>query len=68
MPGGGITFIVDVEQVGPDSFYWVPTPAMVAPVEYTITREDFIAIGGHKDTIRPLSEVIQEMEKKKPGT
>jgi hypothetical protein len=43
-------------------------PAMVAPVEYTITREDFIAIGGHKDTIRPLSEVIQEMEKKKPGT
>jgi hypothetical protein len=67
MPGGGITFIVDVEQVKSASFYWVPTPAVVAPIEYTITLEDFIAIGGHEDTIRPLSEVIEEIDNKKPG-
>jgi len=66
MPGGGITFIVDVEQVRHGSFYWVPTPAVVAPIEYTITLNDFIAIGGHKDSIRSLSEVIQDMEKRKP--
>jgi ferredoxin len=67
MPGGGITFVVDVEQVRPASFYWIPTPAVVVPVEYTIKLEDFIAIGGHRDTIRPLSEVIEEMENRKPG-
>ncbi len=60
MPGGGITFVVDVEQVKPGSFYWVPTPAVVVPVEYTITLKDFIAIGGHQDAIRPLSEVIDQ--------
>jgi hypothetical protein len=62
MPGGGITFVVDVEQVKPASFYWVPTPAVVAPLEYTITLEDFIAIGGHEEALRPLSEVIEERD------
>lgn len=64
MPGGGITFMVDVEQVTSGFYHWVPTPAIVAPMEYTMTLKDYIAIGGHTDNIRPLSEVLEEIEKK----
>lgn len=65
MPGGGITFVVDVEQVKSPFFYWVPTPAVVAPIEYTMTLKDYIAIGGHAHAIRPLDEVIEEMKEPK---
>lgn len=65
MPGGGITFVVNVEQVKSSSFYWVPTPAVVIPMEYTMILKDYIAIGGHLEEIRPLSEVIAEMEDRK---
>ena len=65
MPGGGITFIVDVEQVKSPFFYWVPTPAVVVPIEYTMTLQDYIAIGGHTHAIRPLEEVIEEMKVRK---
>jgi len=67
MPGGGITFVVDVEQVKSRSFYWVPTPAVVIPIEYTIMLEDYIAIGGHIDAIRPLDEVMEEFKEWKTG-
>ena len=65
MPGGGITFVVDVEKVKSPFFYWVPTPAVVAPIEYTMKLEDYIAIGGHAHVIRPLDEVIEEMKERK---
>jgi 6-hydroxynicotinate reductase len=65
MPGGGITFVVDVEHVQSGFYHWVPTPAVVAPMEYTMTLEDYIAIGGHAESIRPLSDVIEEIEKVK---
>lgn len=55
-PGGGINFIVDTEQVVTKGFTWVPTPATVAPVEYTMTKEDYEAIGGHMDQIKDISE------------
>ena len=35
-PGGGINFIVDTAKVINKAFTWVPTPATVAPVEYTM--------------------------------
>jgi hypothetical protein len=34
-PGGGITFMVDVTQV-PQGAFAVPTPALVAPIEFTL--------------------------------
>ena len=46
-PGGGINFMVDVEKCVPRAFTWVPSPATVAPVEYTMTKEKYAAIGGH---------------------
>lgn len=57
-PGGGITFMVDVEHVPPGSFGHVPTPAIVAPLEFTVSREDYIALGGHEHSIREMSEVL----------
>lgn len=57
LPGGGINFMVDVEKVAPQAFTWVPTPATVAPVEYTMTKETFAAIGGHMEAVRPVSAV-----------
>lgn len=51
LPGGGINFMVDVEKVVPRAFAWVPTPATVAPVEYTVTREKYQEIGGHMENI-----------------
>jgi NAD-dependent dihydropyrimidine dehydrogenase PreA subunit len=55
LPGGGITFYVDVEEVTPGAFTWVPTPASVAPVEYTMRLDDYEAIGGHIHAVRPFS-------------
>ncbi len=57
LPGGGINFLVDVEKVVPKAFTWVPTPATVAPVEYTMTRAKYAEIGGHVDCIKPLSSL-----------
>lgn len=55
LPGGGINFMVDVEKVMPGAFTWVPTPATVCPIEYTMTREDFIAMGGHQEALKPFT-------------
>lgn len=56
LPGGGINFLVDTEKVIAKAFTWVPTPATVAPVEYTMTKVDYESIGGHMDEIKDVSE------------
>ncbi|MEG2642032.1 MAG: 6-hydroxynicotinate reductase, partial [Eubacterium sp.] len=55
-PGGGINFMVDTQKVVNKAFTWVPTPATVAPVEYTMTVADYEAMGGHMDQIKDVSE------------
>ena len=57
-PGGGITFMVDVMDMPINSFGHVPTPALVAPVEFTMRRSDFEQLGGHAEFVRPLHEVL----------
>ncbi|MGB6063463.1 MAG: 4Fe-4S dicluster domain-containing protein [Desulfomonilaceae bacterium] len=54
LPGGGINFMVDVEKVMRGAFTWVPTPATVCPIEYTMTLEDFRAMGGHLEAMKPF--------------
>ncbi len=54
LPGGGINFLVDVERVLAGAFTWVPTPALVVPVEYTMRVEDYRAMGGHVEAMRPF--------------
>ena len=56
-PGGGITFMVDVSRMPPGSFGSVPTPALVAPIEFTLKLADYAALGGHMDHVRPVAEV-----------
>jgi hypothetical protein len=56
-PGGGITFMVDVTRVPENAFGYVPTPALVAPIEFTLRLSDYAALGGHLDQIRPLASL-----------
>ena len=56
-PGGGITFMADVTRLPANAFGYVPTPALVAPIEFTMRREDYQALGGHMDEVRKLSDV-----------
>jgi len=56
-PGGGITFMVDVTTLPDKAFGYVPTPAIVAPIEFTLRLEDYAAMGGHVDAVRRLDEV-----------
>ena len=53
-PGGGINFMVDVERVKQDFFYWTPTPAVICPIEYTMTQADFSEMGGHVEAMKPF--------------
>ena len=59
-PGGGITFMVDVSRVPGGAFGYVPTPALVAPIEFTLRLSDYGVLGGHLDQVRPLSEFRDE--------
>jgi hypothetical protein len=54
-PGGGITFMVDVTRLPDNAFGYVPTPALVAPIEFTLRLADYAALGGHMDHVRPLA-------------
>ena len=56
-PGGGITLMVDVTRMPQNSFGYVPTPALVAPIEFTVTRADYAALGGHVEAIVGLDQV-----------
>ena len=58
-PGGGITFMVDVLRMPANAFGYVPTPALVAPIEFTLKREDYAALGGYMEHVRPLNAVAQ---------
>jgi hypothetical protein len=56
-PGGGITFMVDVTRLPAGAFGYVPTPALVAPIEFTLKLSDYAALGGHMDHVRPLASL-----------
>lgn len=60
MPGGGITFLADVEKMADEPFNYTASPAVLAPIEYTIIKEKYDAIGGHIKSVRKLSDVKDE--------
>ena len=45
--------MVDVTRVPDSAFGYVPTPALVAPIEFTMRRADYLGLGGHAAAIRP---------------
>lgn len=59
-PGGGITFMVDVTRLPKVAFGSVPTPALVAPLEFTLPRAAYVAMGGHEDSIKSLEQVMAD--------
>ena len=58
-PGGGITLMVDVHEMPDNSFGYVPTPAIVAPLEFTIDRNKYKSMGGHTTKIRSKKDIIE---------
>jgi hypothetical protein len=58
-PGGGITVMTDVMRMPDNSFGTVPTPALVAPIEFTMRLPDFQALGGHMEYVRSLESVLK---------
>jgi hypothetical protein len=59
-PGGGITYMVDVTTMPDGSFGYVPTPAIVGPLEFTVRLDDYRALGGHMENVRPLADVTRQ--------
>ncbi len=59
-PGGGITVMVDVTLLPPGSFGYVPTPALVAPLEFTMPLADYENMGGHVGSIRTLADIASQ--------
>ena len=57
-PGGGITLMVDVTLMPDKSFGYVPTPAIVGPIEFTMRLEDYATLGGHMDRVQKLEDVL----------
>jgi 6-hydroxynicotinate reductase len=58
-PGGGITVMVDVTRLPRNAFGYVPTPALVAPMEFTLPRALYEASGGHTGEITPVADVVR---------
>ena len=62
-PGGGITVMVDVTRLPKNAFGYVPTPAIVAPIEFTLPRDLYLATGGHAEAIVPVEEVVKAYQR-----
>jgi hypothetical protein len=58
-PGGGITVMTDVTRMPKSAFGYVPTPAIVAPIEFTLPRSLYQQLGGHAGDIVPITDVIR---------
>ena len=59
-PGGGIMMMVDVARMPDNAFGYVPTPAIVAPIEFTMKLADYAALGGYLERVRPLADVLAQ--------
>jgi len=59
-PGGGITLMVDVLRMPDRSFGYVPTPALVLPIEFTMTLEAYSEMGGHMNRVVPIAQALRD--------
>lgn len=62
-PGGGITYMADVLRMPDNSFGSVPTPALVAPIEFTMRLDDYRVLGGHMGSVVRLDQIDQDRRK-----
>ena len=61
-PGGGITVMVDVLAMPDRSFGYVPTPALVLPIEFTLPLANYAAMGGHMGSVVSLENVLRSAQ------
>ena len=54
--------MVDVSRMPENAFGYVPTPALVAPIEFTLKLEDYSALGGYMERVQPLGSVVKEAD------
>jgi len=66
-PGGGITVMVDVLRMPERSFGYVPTPALVLPIEFTLPLAAYQAMGGHMDRVVSLEAALRRAQFKAQG-
>jgi hypothetical protein len=59
-PGGGITVMADVMRMPDGSFGTVPTPAIVAPIEFSMRLADYAALGGHMEHVMTLEQALAQ--------
>jgi hypothetical protein len=59
-PGGGITVMADVARMPDNSFGTVPTPAIVAPIEFSMKLADYQRLGGHMGHVRSLEQTLKQ--------
>ncbi len=59
-PGGGITVMADVLRAPDGAFGYVPTPALVAPIEFTLRADLYARLGGHVEHALPLEQLLAE--------
>ena len=59
-PGGGITIMADVLRLPLNSFGHVPTPALVAPIEFTLDAALYAELGGHMRHVQPAARILAE--------
>ena len=57
-PGGGITYMVDVVTMPDNAFGSVPTPALVAPIEFTLPLAEYAALGGYVGRVQTVADVL----------
>jgi hypothetical protein len=53
--------MVDVTRLPRNAFGYVPTPAIVAPIEFTLPLALYRQLGGHMDDVVALRDVIVAM-------
>ncbi|MEH3147463.1 MAG: 6-hydroxynicotinate reductase [Methylobacterium frigidaeris] len=60
-PGGGITVMADVQRLPRNAFGSVPTPALVAPIEFTLPRDLYARLGGHMDDVVGIDAILRDV-------
>ena len=52
--------MVDVTRMPENAFGYVPTPALVAPIEFTLKLSDYATLGGYMDHVRSLDSLMSD--------
>src|SRR5215468_8904816 len=61
LPGGGIRVMAEAFIKIKRAFDYAPTPAIVAPIEFTLPRALYEGLGGHAGDISNVDDIIGEL-------